>query len=138
MSSSVKLNKSMEQECIPVGCILPASVAISLACMPSVTHATCHACQLLYMPTPCQICPLPCMPPPHMPPTTHACLFMHTPLLCTPPVAHAPTPPTTYVPLPYLPPMNRYTPVKILPCSKLRLRAVIKPYTLPHLYNRKS
>ena len=52
-------NKLWRQECIPVGCVLPASVAVSPAGMSPAMHA-----------------PLPCIPPqPCMPPFT-----MHTPL----------------------------------------------------------
>ena len=48
---SLELNRLLwyvhgKQECIPVGCVPPTSVAISPACTPS-----------------CHICPLPCIPP---------------------------------------------------------------------------
>ena len=54
------------QECIPVGCVPSAAVAVSPA-----THAPLpprtplrHACSLPCMP-PCHVHPLPCMPPCH-------------------------------------------------------------------------
>ena len=74
-------NKLKEQECIPVGCVPPAAIAVSPA-----THAPCHACSpATYSPptmhaplpcmSPCHACPLPWMPPcdslplPHMSPS---------------------------------------------------------------------
>ena len=71
---------SKEQECIPVGCVPPAAMAVSPA-----THVPCHAC----------------LPAKHVPPA------MHAPLLCTPP-CHTPPyhahPPAMHAPLPHMPP----------------------------------
>ena len=64
-----------KQECIPVGCVPSAAMAVSPA-----MHAPHHACPLPCMPH------LPCTPPPCMPPfATHApchtCLFtLHAPI----------------------------------------------------------
>ena len=91
----------LQQECIPVWCIPPASVAVSPMCTP------------------------PCTPLPHTPTTTHAPLPHTPPATCIPypctppathaPIAHAPLPhtsschacshqntPTTHAPLPLL------------------------------------
>ena len=87
-----------KQECIPVGCVPFAAVAISPAtkCPPAM-HAPCYPC------------------PPH-----HTCPHCHA----RPPAMHAPlpsmsplpgTPPATHAPLPYMPPSPaRHTP---LPCT---------------------
>ena len=99
----------VQQECIPVVCVLPTSVAISPAHIPPTTHAPlpctppamhipchtyphpchacplshmphCHACPLTHAPTPCHACPLPCTPP-----------AMHALLPCMSPATHVPT-----------------------------------------------
>ena len=73
-----------EQECIPVGCILHAAVAISPSMHAPTTpamHTTCHACPLPCTP-PAMHAPLP-RTPPTMHTTCHAC-----PLPCTPPAMH--------------------------------------------------
>ena len=67
--------KRLIQECIPVGCVPSAAVAVSpatstplcCACPPTM-HAPCHACPLPYMLPPTVHAPLPCMPPPCTPP----------------------------------------------------------------------
>ena len=94
------------QECIPVGCVLPASVVVSPACMPPTMHALCHACPLPCTPLhhtcshhicplhhicpPYHACPLAIYPLPHMPPAMHT--LCHTcPSPCTPLLAmHTP------------------------------------------------
>ena len=66
-----------KQECIPVGCVPPAAVAVSPA-----MYAPCHACP------PCHTCPL-ChahLPAMHVPLTMHASFSPDTPLFAT----HAP------------------------------------------------
>ena len=70
--------KQNYQECIPVGCVPSAAVAISPA-----MHAPCYTCPLPHI-----TLPLPCtLPPPCMAPTPfHAC---HPP--CTPNATHAST-----------------------------------------------
>ena len=82
---------------------------------------------------------MPCTPLPHTPPTTHPpCHACHPP--CTPPAMHTPLPcthpchahtPGTHAPLPCRHPYHARPPwiewqmfVKLLPCPKLRLRAV--------------
>ena len=75
-------NIMLKQECIPVGCILITSVAIScihapLPSMPPLPHMPpCCA-------HPCHTCPLPCTSP-----AMHALLLPHTPPChtCPPPV----------------------------------------------------
>ena len=87
LSSTLK-----KKECISVGWVPPASVAISpamhmpphpppcmpppmhalLPCTPPATHAPCHTC-----PTPCHAHPLPHMPAPHPPPCMAS--LLHTP-----------------------------------------------------------
>ena len=56
-----------QQECIPIGCVPTASVAVFPACTPPSMHGPFHTCP------PSHTCP----PQPHMPPTTHAPLAMH-------------------------------------------------------------
>ena len=86
-----------KQECIPVGCVLPAAVAISPA-----THTPlCHACP-----------PSPCMPPsPNMPPfTMHAPLTMNSPFTTHAPLCHTHPPSPCMTPLCHAhPPVNRIT-----------------------------
>ena len=82
------------QECIPVGCVPSAAVAISPAThTPPAMHAPCHAC------------PLPHMPPYHThPPVMHALCHTHLPTM------HAPlphTPPCHACPLHHTPPVDR-------------------------------
>ena len=58
----------LEQECIPVGCVPPASVAISPAMHTPTMHAPCHtppAMHVLTMHVPLATPPLLCMPPSH-------------------------------------------------------------------------
>ena len=106
-----KENKNQKnQECIPVGCVPSAAVAVSPATyapLPPAMHTSlCHGCPLLpcMLPSPCMPPPLPCMPPlchahpplPCMPPhpfTTHALPLHHT---CTSPLCHARPPFTTH------------------------------------------
>ena len=85
---------NLRQECIPVGCVPPAAVAVGGG--------------LHQAPTP------PGTRPPH-------------PQDQTPP----PGPDT---PQTRPPPVDRHTPVNILPCPKLRLRAVKMQIGLLHLY----
>ena len=65
-----KTKKCNKQECIPVGCVTSAAVAVSLAmhtprhAHPYAMHAPCNACPPPCMP-PCHTCPLPCMSPCH-------------------------------------------------------------------------
>ena len=128
-----------QQECIPVGCVLPAAIAIfpamhtPLPCMPQpcmppaihaplcqacppAKHAPCHACPpATHAPLPCMLptmhAPLPCTPP------CHACPpAMHSPLTHTPPAMHAPhhaCPPAMHTPCGQ---NSWHTFVKILPC----------------------
>ena len=108
------ISPQIKQECIPVGCILPAhwlylivsamqapchaqplphmpppATHAPLPICPPTMHAPCHACPTC-MP-PCHACPLPCMPPlPNTPlwhvPPCHACpLAMHAPCHACPP-----------------------------------------------------
>ena len=79
------------KECIPVGCVLSAAVAVSPAmhipamhtpchacpCMPPAMHAPCHAHTLSYMPL-CHAHPLQCTS------LHHACPLHAHPLSCTP------------------------------------------------------
>ena len=90
------------QECIPVGCVPSAAVAVSpathapLPCMSPLPYPPCHTCPCHVCPPPsptthayrCHACPsamdapppcmsLPCMPPPCMPPPCHACPHCH-------------------------------------------------------------
>ena len=87
---------TQRQECIPVGCVPPAAIAIFPA-----THTPCHTCSPA-MHAPHHTCPLPCMPLP-----------------CTPPAMHMP-PPCMPIPLPCMPPHcgqnSWHTLVKTLPC----------------------
>ena len=70
----------MERECIPVGCVPSAAVAISPAMHPPAMHAPCHARKPPAMHTPCHGCPS-TMHAPHHPHThtpwteflTHTC-----------------------------------------------------------------
>ena len=105
-----------KQECIPVGCIPSAAVAVSPAMyapphMPPAMHATCYAC------SPCHAC----SPPAHAPPATHAPCHA-CPLLCMAPCHIHPLPcmhPATHTPpLPRSPPSpwtELQTLVKTLP-----------------------
>ena len=81
-------NYQSKQECIPVGYVPPAAVAVrgSPPCTPP--PGTMHPPRTMYLPGPC------------------------TPSVPCPPRYHA------------HPPVDRHTPVNILPCPKLRLRAV--------------
>ena len=110
-----KSNFNLQQECIPVGCVPPAAVDVRgvSPCTPRVD-------------------PREQTPPGIMHPlgadTPHPSGTMHTTL----PWDHAHHPPGPCTPLgadtPWTmhpPPMDRHTPVNILPCPKLRLRAVI-------------
>ena len=79
-------NTICQQECIPVGCVLSAAVAVSpakhvpLPCMPP-----CHIPPGMHAPPPAMDAPLPRMSPCHIhPPATHASLP------CTPSATHAP------------------------------------------------
>ena len=85
----------IKQECIPVGCVPPAAVAVrGVSTM--------------------QSSPLPPARPPHN---------QAVPRDRAPPGTRPPGPGT---PLgPDTPPVDRHTPVNILPCPKLRLRPVI-------------
>ena len=93
----LRKNNSL-QECIPVGCVPPAVIAVFPAkyapCHAHIpaTHAPCHAFPLPHMPpmhTPLHhhTCPLPCMPPPchisphHACPLPHMTPDMHAPLM---------------------------------------------------------
>ena len=109
-----------EQECIPVGCVLLAQVAIPSGMhAPPTTHVPlCHAHPSVTH-IPATHAPLPHMPPYHAHPPCHmctpwhaCCLAMHTPLPC--------------MPLPRMPPPppGRQTLVKILLCPILRMRVV--------------
>ena len=69
-----------EQECVPVGCVLLAQVAIPSG-MPPPPHHTCSPlpCTLLCHTNPCHTSPLPCTSPCHMCTPWHACcLAVHT------------------------------------------------------------
>ena len=115
-----------QQECIPVGCVPPAHWSyLRISSYPT------HASQEQPCTPPQQ---QPCTPPleqPRMPPlgaTTHAPPGATT---HAPPSNHAPLPPgaTMHAPpreQPSMPPLwtEWQTGVKILPCPKLRLRAV--------------
>ena len=78
--TDLKTKNIKDQECIQVGCVPFAAVAVSPAMdaschvHPPAAHATCHAY------------PLPCMPPTYAP--CHAHLLPRTP-----PAMHAPPPP---------------------------------------------
>ena len=109
-----KFKKKCKQECIPVGCIPPAAVAISPAMHGPTRHTpTMHAppCTPLTMHAPHHAYPLPHMPPAMHTPTTHTA-GRTCPLPCMPLTMHAPlphTPPAMHTPL------DRQTSVKTLP-----------------------
>ena len=91
---------SNKQECIPVGCVPSAAVAVSPATHASTGH-TCHP--LPHMP-PTTHAPYHTCPPPHMPPC-HACTLCHTtPFTMHGPLCHAGPPFATHAP-----PMDRMT-----------------------------
>ena len=110
-----RLNKIifLKQECIPVGCVPSAAVAVSPAmhapmpCMtpsplphiPPATHSPCHA--------PCHAFPLPWTPLCHA--HTPA---MHAPMPCTP-LALPHIPPAMDTPLPCMPPCHTCPPLHI-------------------------
>ena len=71
--------KNNQHECILVGCVPPASVAVSPAQM--------------HPPPPRHACPLPCTPLPCMPPTTHTHPAMHAPFTTYAPPHHTCSPP---------------------------------------------
>ena len=116
-----------KQECIPVGCVPPAAVAVSPA-----MYAPCHACPpathvpfAMHTFLPCMF-PSPCMPPfhqthpslPHMPPFT-----MHAPPLpCMPPFTMYP-PFTMHAPLCHTCPLTTQAPslphMPLSPCMPL-------------------
>ena len=82
----VEVMSYVKQECIPVGCVTSAAVAVSPAMHCSIaTHAPA-------MHTPRHTCPLPCTPLYHThPPAMHAPpSAVHAPLPCMPPAMHAP------------------------------------------------
>ena len=88
----------IKQECIPVGCVLSAALAVSPA-----THAPCHACQLHHATSPFAI---------HTPFATHAPFITHGPSFAT----HDPAPL----------PLNRITDMcKNITFPQLLLRTVI-------------
>ena len=87
----------IKQECIPVGCVPPAAVAVRWGSPP---------------------CNPPPSPRPDPPPTTRQPPGTRHPLGPDP---QDQAPPGTRHP----PPVDRHTPVNILPCPKLRLRPVI-------------
>ena len=136
---------SDQQECIPVGCILPTHwpylVKICHTCPPTM-HAPpplpcmlpCHACPpamhapTMHVPLPCTPCHV--CPPPHTPPH-HACPLpaMHAPYTC-PPAMHTP-----------LCGQNSWHMLlKILPCPNFvvggnkKLKSVIILYNEIHAY----
>ena len=98
--------KHEQQECSPVGCVLPASVAISPACTtPCHTHI------------PATIAPLPCIPPfPCMP---HHHLTMYTPLAVHAPLYYICPPPHASLPCMHLPAMHTSYHTCPLPCMHL-------------------
>ena len=113
-------NLIVKQECIPVGYVPSAAVAVTPAMQapchahppphmpPPTMHAPCHACPpALHTPHPCQAYP----PATHAP--SHACLPCHTcPSHHTPTPNHAcPLPCYTCPPYYALPPVNRITDV---------------------------
>ena len=99
------LNLKSKQECIPVGCVPPAAVA----CPGGSPRSRPLPEQALL---PSRHTPLGPEPPEQAPPQSR-----QTPLG---PESLEQAPPRTRLPLP----MDRHTPVNILPCPKLRLRAV--------------
>ena len=117
-----------KQECIPVGCVLPAQWPAVSRGGQGVVHTThaplCHACPPFHHahPLATHVPPLPCMPPftTHAP-LHHACPPFTThahPSPCMPPLCHACPLPITHAPLPtthappatmHAPPVNRMT-----------------------------
>ena len=116
----------------------PCNTCPPLPCIPHTTHAPCHAHPPPCMPPTMHTPPAIHGPPPHTPPTMHAFLpcmtpTMHAPLPhkslhhACPPAMHAPPLPHTHT-LPCMPHCGQnswHTLLRILPCPKLRLRAVI-------------
>ena len=106
----------INQEYIPVGCVPPASVAVSPArtpppppCTPPATHTT-----------PRHARPLLCMSP-----------TMHIPLLCMPPTTH---PPATHAPLPCMPlspGMHTSCHAHLLPCTPPAMHTSCHAHLLP-------
>ena len=78
-----------QQECILVGCILPAAIAV----FPATHTPSCHTCpSATHAPPSCHACPLPRSPPTmHVPGYTHLAL-LHTPCYACHPATHAPSP----------------------------------------------
>ena len=125
-----------KQECIPVGCVPSAAVAVShdthgtpqfhacphchthhLPCMPSTMHALLPCMPLLPCSPQCHRCPLPCMT--MLPPTCHAwpCHAQpsatHAPCHACPPTMHAPhhaCPCHVWSPLPHTHPCHACPP----------------------------
>ena len=91
-----------KQECIPVGCVPPAAVAVrgGLNQAPPQTRHPKPGTHLEQAPPGTRPPPGPGTPPDQAPPRTRHPQTRH-------------------------PPVDRHTPVNILPCPKLRLRAVI-------------
>ena len=110
-----------KQECIPVGCVLSAAVAVSPA-----MHAPHHACPLPHT-LPCHACPLPHMPHCHACPPCHAHPpAMHTPCHTCPPAMHTPChtcplpcmPPAMHTPCHACPPAMHTTLPCMSPCGQ--------------------
>ena len=101
--------KFTKQECIPVGCVPPAAVAVRGL----------HQADPLRSRPPRPGTPHWSRPPRQQSPCCKACWDSTTPT-----ARHAGIPPAMPAGIPP-PPVNRMTVVKILPCPKLRLRAVI-------------
>ena len=131
-----RLNKIifLKQECIPVGCVPSAAVAVSpamhapMSCMTPSTPATHSPCHAPATHSPCHghpsamHIPLPCMPPCHAHPSP-----CHTFPLPWTPLCHA-CPHTTHAPLCISPPMDRMTDAyENITFPQLLLRTVIKP-----------
>ena len=111
----------LTQECIPVGCISPASVAISLALM---------------SPLPCTPLPLPCMPPSHTCPLSHMPSATHAPTLHVPCHAHPSAmhiPHHTHTPLAILAPCDSCS----LPCTPSCHAHHCHMHPLPHMPHTK-
>ena len=72
LSQPPELRIILQQECIPVGCILPAHWLYATHA-PCHAHPTCHACPLQCLPLP--------MPPWHAYPPCHACPLLWTEFL---------------------------------------------------------
>ena len=110
------------QECIPVGCVTSAAVAVSPAMRAPLPHIP-----PLPHTSPCHAHPLPCMPPlPCTPPPCHTC----------PPAMHAPpphTPPCHTCPLPCMPPHHTHTPATHAPltCTPPPCHTCPQPCTHP-------